>query len=63
MRTNVSRNALDDAIAEDQREQILAQGGEAEMAGLRRTNPEALFDLMASLVAGGYAARMGARES
>jgi hypothetical protein len=35
----------------------------AYVARLRRANPDALFDLMASLVAGGYAARMGATES
>jgi short-subunit dehydrogenase len=46
------------ALREGQRELILAEGPEAEAARLRRANPEMLFDLMAQLVASGYAQRM-----
>lgn len=63
MDPQIAASRIVDAIAGHQRELILAEGGEAEMARLRRANPDALFDLMASLVAGGYAARMGATES
>ena len=48
------------ALAADKRELVLADGMEAEMARLRRANPDALFDLMAQLVAGGYAQQLGA---
>lgn len=51
-----------DAIAQGQRELILAEGAEAEMARLRRSDPEALFDMMARLVSEGYATRMGSVE-
>ena len=49
-----------EALSTDARELILADGMEAEMARLRRADPNALFDLMAQLVAGGYAAQLGA---
>jgi len=52
-----------DAIAEGQRELILAEGIEAEMVRLRRESPEVLFDMMATkLVSDGYATRMGASD-
>ena len=51
-----------DAIAEGQRELILAEGIEAEMVRLRRESPEVLFDMMAKLVSDGYATRMGASD-
>lgn len=51
-----------EAIAQGQRELILAEGAEAEMARLRRSDPEALFDMMARLVSEGYATRMGSVE-
>ena len=43
------------AVEAGERELILAEGAEAEAARLRRADPNALFDLMANLVAGGYA--------
>lgn len=45
------------------RELVFAAGMEEELVRLRRQNPEGLFDLMAQLVAGGYAQRMGAEKS
>jgi DNA-binding IclR family transcriptional regulator len=44
-------------MAADEREIIVAEGRERDMAELRRT-PEALFDQMAALVASGYAAKL-----
>lgn len=49
-----------EAVSTGRRELIIAHGAEAEIARLRRADPDALFDLMANLVAGGYAARLGA---
>lgn len=43
-----------------QRELILAEGAELGIAQLRRSDPEALFDRMAGMVAAGYAERMKA---
>ncbi len=40
------------------RELIFAQGIEAHIAQLRRSDPDALFDTMAKMVAGGYAKTM-----
>ena len=50
-----------EALAAGKRELILADGPEAEIARLRRSDPDALFDRMAALVAGGYAQQMGAQ--
>ena len=50
-----------EAVQAGERELILAEGGESEIARLRRADPNALFDLMASLVAGGYAKRFGTK--
>lgn len=52
-----------DALAKGERELILAEGMEAEVAKLRRANPNALFDLTAQMVAAGYAQQMGATKS
>ena len=52
-----------DGLREGKRELIFAEGMEAEIVKLRRQNPEALFGLMAQMVAGGYAQRMGAEAS
>jgi dehydrogenase/reductase SDR family member 7B len=46
------------AIERGEREILLARGIERQMAQLRRSSPNKLFDLMADLVAGGYANRM-----
>lgn len=51
-----------DALKAGERELILAEGMEAEIAKLRRTNPNALFDLMSKMVASGYAKQMGAEK-
>lgn len=51
-----------DALAAGQRELILADGMELQGALLRRSNPDQVFDLMASLVAGGYAKQLGAEN-
>jgi dehydrogenase/reductase SDR family protein 7B len=49
-----------DALRNGERELILAEGMEAEIARLRRADPNALFDRMAALVASGYAKQLGA---
>ena len=51
-----------ESLKAGERELILAEGMEAEIAKLRRTNPNALFDLMAKMVASGYAKQMGAEK-
>jgi short-subunit dehydrogenase len=51
-----------EALKAGERELILAEGMEAEIARLRRTDPNALFDLMAKMVAAGYAKQMGAER-
>jgi short-subunit dehydrogenase len=51
------------ALTADQRELILAQGGELMAAQLRRSNPEALFDLTAQLAANDYAAQYGVKPA
>jgi dehydrogenase/reductase SDR family member 7B len=48
------------AVLGGERELVLAEGMEAEIARLRRADPDALFDLMANLVGGGYAQQLGA---
>ncbi len=45
------------------RELILADGAEAEVVRLRRTDPDRLFDVMADMVAAGYAKQMGAERA
>jgi short-subunit dehydrogenase len=61
--------AVDDAVAaiiaaveSETRELILAVGAEAHIAQLRRSDPNAVFDMMANSVAQGYAAKMNAGE-
>jgi short-subunit dehydrogenase len=48
------------AVIGGAREVVIAEGREAEMVALRRSDPDALFDLAASMIADGYAARLGA---
>jgi short-subunit dehydrogenase len=50
------------ALREGARELILAEGMEAEVARLRRADPDALFDMVARIVAAGYAQQMGAER-
>lgn len=52
-----------DALRMGTRELVAAEGMEAEIVKLRRSNPDALFDLMAQMIAGGYAQRMSAERS
>jgi dehydrogenase/reductase SDR family protein 7B len=54
--------AIMDAVESETRELILATGVEAHIAQLRRSNPDAVFDMMAASVAQGYAAKMNAGE-
>jgi dehydrogenase/reductase SDR family member 7B len=51
-----------DAFLAGQRELILAEGGEADIARLRRADPNAAFDLMERMVASGYAKQLGAER-
>ncbi len=50
------------AIDTGTRELILAEGAEAMIAGLRRSDPDALFDRMSAMVQAGYAAQMKAQR-
>jgi dehydrogenase/reductase SDR family member 7B len=50
------------AVENETRELILAVGAEAHIAQLRRSDPNAVFDMMAASVAQGYAAKMNAGE-
>ncbi|MEZ5960428.1 MAG: SDR family NAD(P)-dependent oxidoreductase [Hyphomonadaceae bacterium] len=63
MEPDVAAARILDALRNGQRELILAEGMEAEIARLRRADPDKLFDLMAQLVASGYAKQMGAEKS
>lgn len=60
MDAGIAAERIRDAIGSGARELVLAEGREAEMVALRRSNPDALFDLAAMMVANGYAARLGA---
>lgn len=62
MDANVAASRILDAVTAGKRELILADGMEAEIARLRRADPETLFDRMAALVAAGYAQQMGAQK-
>lgn len=62
MAPDVAAQRIVDALASGVRELILAEGGEAMSAQLRRSNPDQLFDLMAQLVANGYAKQLGAES-
>lgn len=55
----VAVERIRDAIVNGVRELVLAEGSEAALAALRRSNPDALFDVAAKLVADGYAAKLG----
>ena len=57
---DVAANTIVDALEKGTRELILAEGMEAMGAALRRSNPDQLFDVMAKLVADGYAKKLGA---
>lgn len=60
MDADVVAGRIRDAVLGGVRELILAEGREAEMVALRRSNPDALFDIAAKMIAAGYAAKLGA---
>lgn len=62
MAPDVAAQRIVDALAAGQRELILAEGMELQGALLRRSNPDQAFDLMAQLVASGYAKQLGAES-
>ncbi|HMO77262.1 MAG TPA: SDR family NAD(P)-dependent oxidoreductase [Sphingopyxis sp.] len=49
-----------DAAAAGTRELVVAEGAEAAIPMLRRSDPDALFDRMSAMVQAGYAQQMGA---
>lgn len=60
MDAGVAAQRIVDALSAGQRELILAEGMELQGALLRRSNPDQLFDVMAGLIASGYAKKLGA---
>jgi dehydrogenase/reductase SDR family member 7B len=50
------------AVADGKREIVIAEGMEAQMPGLRGSDPEKLFDIMEGLMASGYAQKLGAER-
>lgn len=62
MAPDVAAQRIIDALSAGQRELILAEGMELQIAHMRRSNPDQLFDLMAQLVASGYAKQLGAES-
>lgn len=48
------------AVDAGTRELVIAEGAEAAIPGLRRSNPDALFDRMSAMVQAGYARQMKA---
>lgn len=60
MDADVAAQRIVDALSAGQRELILAEGMELQGALLRRSNPDQLFDVMAGLIASGYAKKLGA---
>ena len=63
MDPTVAASRILDALRAGTRELILAEGMEADIARLRRTDADALFDLLSNMVAAGYAKQMGAERS
>ena len=57
MEPSEAASRIVEAVQIGQHELILAEGMEAEIARMRRADPNALFDLMAKLVGAGYAKR------
>ena len=51
-----------DALRNGERELVLAEGREAEVVRLRRSDPDKLFDLAAKMIADGYAQQLGATK-
>jgi short-subunit dehydrogenase len=63
MPTDEAARRILDALKAGERELILAEGMEEEIARLRRRAPNELFDRMAELVARGYAKQLGADKT
>jgi dehydrogenase/reductase SDR family member 7B len=63
MDAGAAAQAILEAVTAGTRELILATGFEQHIAGLRRSNPDALFDQMAKTVAAGYAQKMDDTKS
>jgi short-subunit dehydrogenase len=57
---DVAAARMVDAVAAGTRELIIAEGMEAALTPLRRTDPDALFDRMSAMVQAGYASKMAA---
>ncbi|WP_428630369.1 hypothetical protein [Sphingopyxis sp.] len=51
------------AVDAGTRELVVAEGAEAMVASLRRSDPNALFDRMSAMVQAGYAAQMKAKSA
>ncbi|OHD03874.1 MAG: short-chain dehydrogenase [Sphingopyxis sp. RIFCSPHIGHO2_01_FULL_65_24] len=51
------------AVDAGTRELVVAEGAEAAIPGLRRSDPDALFDRMSAMVQAGYAAQMAAARA
>jgi dehydrogenase/reductase SDR family member 7B len=62
MPADVAAAAMIAAIADGTRELILAEGGEATVAAVRRSDPNKLFDMMAASMQSGYAEKMKADQ-
>lgn len=62
MAPELAASRIIEALRAGERELILAEGAEEMSARLRRSDPNALFDRMADLVASGYARQMGAQR-
>ncbi len=60
MNADTAADRIRDAVLGGARELILAEGREAEMAALRRSDPDALFDATSRMITGGYATELGA---
>jgi short-subunit dehydrogenase len=58
----IAANRILDAVSAGKRELILAEGMEAEIARLRRADPDTLFDRMEAMIAAGYAKQLGAQR-
>ncbi|MBL8538141.1 MAG: SDR family NAD(P)-dependent oxidoreductase [Hyphomonadaceae bacterium] len=62
MPSDVAAERIVAALEAGQRELILAEGMELQGALLRRSNPDQAFDVMAQLMASGYAKKLGAEN-
>lgn len=62
MPADVAAARIVGSLEAGERELILAEGMEAMGAALRRSNPDQLFDVMANLIANGYAKQLGAEN-